>query len=182
VQTVYGYARFAGFDPETARQMVAIAQRESSLNPNCMATSVLGSSEASYGLWQINMQGALGAARMIQFGLTSASQLLDPVTNAKAAYSLSSGGTDLTPWHIQSDTSVIPYRTRYLAFLNALPDSATLEAGYTGTPVDVSGSAGSAPTGTDTTTDPNAAAAGTTDYTTPALIAGGLILAWLLMR
>lgn len=38
----------------------------------------------SYGLWQINMYGALGPARRREFGLTSNDQLFDPATNARA--------------------------------------------------------------------------------------------------
>src|ERR1041385_3165966 len=81
VQQVYDYARQAGFDETHARQMVAIAQRESSLNPSCIATNVLGSDEASYGLTQINMKGAMGQQRLAQFGITDPAQLLDPETN-----------------------------------------------------------------------------------------------------
>lgn len=133
VQTVYNLARNAGFTPDVARSMVAIAQRESSLNPSCLATSVAGSTEASYGLWQINMSGSLGPQRLALFGLSNPSQLLDPTTNAMAAYRLS-GGSNLSPWHIDSDTVIIPYRTRYLNFLAALPPPATLEASYSGAP------------------------------------------------
>lgn len=139
VQDVYNLARDAGFTPDVARSMVAIAQRESGLNPAAYASSVAGSTEASYGLWQINMSGTMGVARLLQFGISSPSQLLDPATNAAAAYSLSSGGTNLSPWHIDSDTAVINgktvnlgYRTKYLAFLASLPGD--LEANYTGAP------------------------------------------------
>lgn len=135
-QDVYALARNAGFSPDIARSMVAIAMRESSLIPNCYAGSVAGSTEASYGLWQINMGGALGVARMLQFGLTDASQLLDPATNAKAAYRLS-GGSNLSPWHIDSDTATINgklvdlgYRTKYIANLSRLPSTDELESTY----------------------------------------------------
>lgn len=144
VQTVYNLARSAGFTPDVARSMVAIAQRESGLNPSCLATSVMGSTEASYGLWQINMSGAMRPQKLAMFGLSDPSQLLDPTTNAMAAYRLSGGG-NLSPWHIdsdvgnivQSDGSVksvnLGYRTKYLSFLSALPSLELLEASFAGT-------------------------------------------------
>src|SRR5258706_12659619 len=91
VQAVYNLARDAGFSPDNARSVVAIAMRESGLDPSAIARSIAGSTEASYGLMQINMNGSLGAQRLIQFGLSSADQLLDPATNIRAAYILSGG-------------------------------------------------------------------------------------------
>jgi len=73
----------AGFDPATATQMTAIALRESSGNPNA---ANLSGSEQSYGLWQINVQG--NPTLMSQMGLTDPNQLLNPATNAQAAYLL----------------------------------------------------------------------------------------------
>lgn len=134
-QQVYNLARDAGFDPSTAQSMVAIAMRESNLMPNCIATNVAGSSEASYGLWQINMSGSLKLPRLAMFGISDPAQLLDPSTNAHAAFVLSGGGSNLIPWHIDSDTAMINgklvnlgYRTKYLANLASLPS--TLESAY----------------------------------------------------
>lgn len=138
-QQAYNLARDAGFSPDNARTVVAIAMRESALNPAAVAGSVAGSTEASYGLMQINMQGSLGTSRLIQFGISSPTQLLDPATNMRAAYILS-GGSNFGPWNLNSDTAQIRqkdgtlltvnlgYRTKYLANLASLP--ADLEAGY----------------------------------------------------
>lgn len=52
----------------------------------------------SYGLFQINMLGAMGPQRRAAYGLKSNDQLLDPLTNAKVAFQLSKGGTDWSPW------------------------------------------------------------------------------------
>lgn len=52
----------------------------------------------SYGLFQINMIGAMGPARRKQFGLSSNDDLFDPLTNAKAAYAISNGGKNWSPW------------------------------------------------------------------------------------
>jgi hypothetical protein len=140
-QQVYDFARDAGFSPDAARTVVAIAMRESGLNPNCIAYSVAGSTEASYGLMQINMSGSLKTPRLVQFGLSDPSQLLDPATNMRAAYLLS-GGSNWSPWHIDSDTAVIAgvtqnlgYRTKYLQNLASL--AASLEANYASDPASV---------------------------------------------
>lgn len=86
--TIYQYAVNAGFPPDTATKMVAIALKESGGIP----TAYNGTPpDDSYGLWQINMYGNLGPARMAQFGLTDKSQLFDPAVNAAAAYSIWAG-------------------------------------------------------------------------------------------
>jgi hypothetical protein len=53
----------------------------------------------SYGLFQINMIGSLGPARLKQFGLKSNRDLFDPATNARVAYIMSNGGKDWSAWH-----------------------------------------------------------------------------------
>jgi len=113
---IYDYARSAGFPPDTAVKMVAIALRESG-----------GRTEAyngkppddSYGLWQINMLGTMGDQRLKAFGISDASELFNPATNAHAAYVLW-GGNDrnlATAWYIDRNTAAIPYKDRYEAYL-----------------------------------------------------------------
>ena len=68
--------------------MAAIAMKESGGNPSAYNGTP---PDDSYGLWQINMYGNLGPARMSQFGLSNKSQLFDPATNAAAAYSIWNG-------------------------------------------------------------------------------------------
>jgi hypothetical protein len=53
----------------------------------------------SYGLFQINMIGSLGPARLKQFDLESNKDLFDPYTNAKIAFEMSNGGKDWSAWH-----------------------------------------------------------------------------------
>lgn len=52
----------------------------------------------SYGLWQINMLGSMGPARLKQFGISQKSDLYDPATNARAMMQLSGGGKNWRPW------------------------------------------------------------------------------------
>lgn len=88
----------AGFRGEDLVQVVAIAKRESSYNPQAFNGNS-GTGDKSYGLMQINMIGDMGPARMKSFGISSPEQLFDPLTNMKAAYALyKSSGNKLTPW------------------------------------------------------------------------------------
>lgn len=132
VYEVYYLAREAGFPADVARQMVAIAIRESNLDPSARCLNCFpGIQEDSIGLWQINMLGSLGAARMLQFGLTSKEELLDPATNARAAY-LTWGGSERNlniAWRINEE-GAYSYRTKYLQALNSLPALETLELAY----------------------------------------------------
>ena len=62
--------------------MTAIALAESS--GNTQAFNPIGP-DKSFGLFQVNMHGGLGPARMKQFGLRSEQELFDPTVNARAA-------------------------------------------------------------------------------------------------
>lgn len=94
----------AGFQGEELRKAWAVAMRESNGRPGAFNGNA-ATGDKSYGLFQINMLGSMGASRMKQFGLSSEKDLLDPVVNAKAAYQMSRGGW--SPWDI--DTSGYNY-------------------------------------------------------------------------
>lgn len=137
VEQTYAYARQAGFDEALARQMVAIAQRESTLNPDLVGT--LANNERSYGLWQINWNNSGVRQRLQSAGITSPDQLLDPATNARAAFALyNNNPSNLNvAWYIDRNSWVtlsdgrriyIPYKDRFLENLSKLPPSAELEA------------------------------------------------------
>lgn len=84
---IYALARGAGFNPQEAEVMTAIALRESAGNPTAHnPDSTTG--DNSYGLWQINMLGSMGPQRMKAYGLSRYEDLFDPATNARAAYLL----------------------------------------------------------------------------------------------
>lgn len=73
-----------GVAKEKIPTMTAIALAESSgrlqaFNPNSQT------GDRSYGLFQVNMHGGLGPARMKQFGLKDEKDLFNPETNVKAA-------------------------------------------------------------------------------------------------
>jgi hypothetical protein len=86
----------AGFNQRDAETAAAIALAESGGNPTSHNSTP---PDDSYGLWQINMLGSMGPARLKMFGLTKNDQLFDPKTNAKAAFKIFvAAGNRFTPW------------------------------------------------------------------------------------
>jgi hypothetical protein len=98
---LYNVARQAGFSESNAKVAAAVAMAESSGNSGAHNDNP-NTGDNSYGLWQINMIGRMGPERRRQFGLTSNEQLLDPLTNAKAAYRIS-GGSNFGAWTTYRD-------------------------------------------------------------------------------
>jgi len=89
------HAYRAGFRGQGLTTAVAVALAESGGNPKSHNATP---PDDSYGLWQINMLGAMGPERRAQYHLKSDSDLLDPDTNARVANSLSRDGQSWTPW------------------------------------------------------------------------------------
>lgn len=81
---VASYLRQAGFPEEKIPLFVNIAALESGLNPGAHNPNA-ATGDDSYGLFQINMLGAMGPERRRQFKLNSNKDLFDPLTNARAA-------------------------------------------------------------------------------------------------
>lgn len=79
--------RQAGFPESAIPTMVRIAQLESNNDSNAFNDNP-NTGDLSYGLFQINMLGKMGPERRKWFGIKSNEELLDPLTNAKAAYKL----------------------------------------------------------------------------------------------
>lgn len=126
---LYRLATQVGFPPDTAVKMTAIALKESGGNPNAHYAGKTGTEEDSYGLYQINMKGALGDRRMQQFGLATKSQLYDPLTNTRAAFQ-TWGGNDRNldvAWYIDSNAYE---RGRFQSFMPQAV-AAAASAGYT---------------------------------------------------
>jgi len=85
-----------GFDKEKIPTMTAIALAESGGRPKAFNPTGL---DKSYGLFQVNMYGGLGPARMKQFGLKSEQELFDPATNVRAAKNIL-GSQGLGAWSV----------------------------------------------------------------------------------
>lgn len=87
----------AGFRGNALKMAYAIAMAESGGRANAHNGN-RGTGDNSYGLFQINMLGAMGPERRRRYGLKSNDDLFDPYTNARVAYLMSNGGKNWTPW------------------------------------------------------------------------------------
>jgi hypothetical protein len=81
-ETIAQLAYQAGFREPELSQMVAVARRESGYNPTAWRTDSPGKGTGDVGLWQINY---VNLPLLRSIGITSMNQLLDPMTNARAA-------------------------------------------------------------------------------------------------
>lgn len=86
-----------GFKGKALKTAWAVVMKESRGHPTSHNTNA-STGDNSYGLFQINMIGDLGPVRRDKFGITKNSELLDPVTNAKAAFYMTDGGKDWGSW------------------------------------------------------------------------------------
>lgn len=87
-----------GFRGAKLREAWGTAMKESTGRPMSHNKNS-NTGDNSYGLFQINMIGSLGPARLEKYGLESNKDLFDPLTNAKIAFQMSNGGKDWSSWH-----------------------------------------------------------------------------------
>lgn len=97
VASLMDILRNAGFTGEGLRIAYAVAMAESSGNAKAYNGNA-NTGDKSYGLFQINMLGAMGPERLRQYGLSSNEDLFDPNVNARVAFKMSQGGTAWRPW------------------------------------------------------------------------------------
>ena len=91
-----------GFEGYSLKLAWAVVMRESRGNSGSHnKTSSTG--DNSYGLFQINMLGSLGEDRREKFGIKSNAELFDPVTNAQAAFYMTSRGENFGSWGLGPD-------------------------------------------------------------------------------
>jgi hypothetical protein len=91
--------KLVGFSGKSLRTAWAIVMRESRGHP-LSHNGNASTGDDSYGLFQINMRGSLGSERREKFGISKDAELLDPVTNAQAAYYMSSHGENFGSWGV----------------------------------------------------------------------------------
>ena len=91
-----------GFKGHALKTAWAIVMRESRAHPKSHNKNA-STGDNSYGLFQINMLGSLGADRREKFGIVKDTELLDPIVNAKAAYFMSAQGTNWGSWGLGPD-------------------------------------------------------------------------------
>jgi len=91
-----------GFEGQALHTAWAVAMKESTGNP-LAHNGNSSTGDNSYGLFQINMIGKLGAARTEKYGLSQYDDLFDPYVNARVAFQMSSEGNEWGAWGIGAD-------------------------------------------------------------------------------
>lgn len=87
-----------GFQKNDVWKMLAIAWRESRLNPRVHNTN-RKTGDNSYGLYQINMLDDLAPGRRKQYRITKDEELFDPKVNVRAARILYGDGKGIKHWN-----------------------------------------------------------------------------------
>lgn len=107
-----------GFEGQALKNAWAVAMKESHGNALSYNGNV-HTGDHSYGLFQINMIGSMGADRRAKLGLAYNAQLLNPVVNAKAAYYMSGHGKNWSAWKgtrqkvVQDWLAKYPYKAQH---------------------------------------------------------------------
>ena len=105
--------------------MIGIGTAESSLNPKAFNPNV-NTGDQSYGLFQINMLGAMGPERRELFGIKTNEELFDPLQNAKAAKAIYDQ-QGLGAWSVYKSGAYKPY----------VPNTNSAELNYAADPVPI---------------------------------------------
>jgi hypothetical protein len=95
----------AGFKGDRLVEAFGIAMKESTGRPRSHNDNP-DTGDNSYGLFQINMIGDLGPARLEKYNLESNKDLFDPLINAKIAYQMSNKGKNWSAWHGLTDSAL----------------------------------------------------------------------------
>jgi hypothetical protein len=88
----------AGFRGSNLKKAWAIAMKESTGRPRSHNDNPK-TGDNSHGLFQINMIGSLGPARLKQYKLDSYEDLFNPLVSAKIAFQMSDGGKNWSAWN-----------------------------------------------------------------------------------
>lgn len=130
IDEIYQVALGAGFTPSQAATWTAIALAES----GGQLDAVNNQGEDSRGLWQVNIAPGV---RTNEWG-----DLSDPRVNARAAYDISHGGTDMRPWTTTHDANKGTNHD-YRTYLDDVEQAVGVQGDWSG----VSGYDAPAPTG-----------------------------------
>jgi len=110
-----GLLQNVGFQGQNLKYAWAVAMKESHGNALDYNGNV-HTGDNSYGLFQINMLGSMGADRRAYYGLAYNAELLNPVKNASIAYQMSNGGKNWSAWKgtrqkvVQDWLAMYPYK------------------------------------------------------------------------
>jgi len=112
-----------GFTGKSLKVAWAVTKKESGGRPVAHNDNTR-TGDNSYGLFQINMIGSLGADRREKFGLETNNQLFDPVTNAQIAFHMTKGGKDWGAWGLGPNAyDGTPHETKITEFMSEFPKS-----------------------------------------------------------
>ena len=111
----------AGFEGKALKSAWAIVMKESGGRPMAHNGNS-NTGDNSYGLFQINMIGSLGADRREKFDLKQNSELFNPLRNAEIAFHMSGGGEDFGAWGIGANAYNGGKAGRYYEWLAKYPD------------------------------------------------------------
>lgn len=109
-----------GFVGPALKRAWAVAMKESTGNPDAHNQNS-STGDNSHGLFQINMIGRLGPARMERYDLDSYEDLFDPYVNASIAFAMSKEGSDWGHWGIGPNAYNGGTTGSYYKWLNEYP-------------------------------------------------------------
>ncbi|NLI77700.1 MAG: lytic transglycosylase domain-containing protein [Candidatus Riflebacteria bacterium] len=112
-KALHSWLQNAGLSGEKLRVAYAVGMAESGGNPRAFNGNA-NTGDKSYGLFQINMIGSLGPARLKQYNLKSYDDLFDPMTNIRVMIKMSNNCTNWQPWSAYKNGS-------YRKFYNSYP-------------------------------------------------------------
>ena len=104
----------AGFNGQFLKKAWAVSKTESNGRP-LAHNGNRKTGDNSYGIFQVNMIDGLGDVRRDKYGLTSNSNLYDPILNAEVVYRMSRAGKDWSSWPSYGTV-------RYKEFVKEFPD------------------------------------------------------------
>lgn len=104
----------AGFEGQALKKAWAVSKTESNGRP-LAHNGNRKTGDNSYGIFQVNMIDNLGVERRDQYGLTSNSNLYNPILNAEIVYRMSKAGKDWSSWPSYGTV-------RYKEFLKEFPN------------------------------------------------------------
>lgn len=116
---IFNLAKSAGLNESRARVAASVAMAESGGNPNAHNSKP---PDDSYGLWQINMIGAMGPSRRKTFGISANSDLYNPGVNAKAMAKISGNGGNFSAWSTYTSGAYQKYMNTELKVDQSITD------------------------------------------------------------
>lgn len=108
------FAKEAGFSGSGLSTITAIALAESNGNPTAMCVNCAGVPEHSVGLTQINI---------LAHPQYNQSQLMNPYQNMLAAFQISNGGTNFSPWTTYTKGTYKKYLSEVESVVKNLPNT-----------------------------------------------------------